>query len=124
MTRTDLTQSQPREVWSINLTGVRFGLAIILQILAIVGISWGAVQWAGGTIFEKQLDRFHEKAQPSIERIIDDKIEIHRYEATEEYNNDLGEINERLGRIDEHSKDVDRRLINIEQLLWDLKNGG
>jgi len=105
----------------IDLTGLKFWGSLVIMLAAVVGIAWGMVSFVGERVFESELQRFHTVAQPAIIREVDERIERARLSNLQERTSQLAQINEKLGRIDQHSIDVDARLSRIENLLLGLR---
>jgi hypothetical protein len=124
MTKTSMTGKSPREVWSVNLSGVKFYASVIIAVATVLVLAWGTVSWAGSQIFDRRLKEFHGVVQPQINRSIDQKIEEHHVRAMGEYTAERAESNERLAKIEQQMKDQQARLSRIEDLLWELVQGG
>ena len=105
----------------IDLTGLKFWGSLVIMLAAVSGIAWGMVSFVGERVFEGELERFHTVAQPAIIKVIDERIEKARLSNLQERTYQLAEINEKLGRLDEHSIDIDARLSRIENLLLGLR---
>jgi len=125
VTRTNMTGHEPREVWSVNLTSVKFYASLVAIVGTVLGMAWGTVTWAGGRMFEEKLNKFHVVAKPEIELMVDDKIEQHRKQAMNDYLESSAETDARLAKIEQQLTDQHERLERIENLLWELvQNGG
>ena len=107
MSRTDMTNSAPRQIWSLNLTSLQTGLTLVATFGIVIGLAWGTVAVAGGMIFDQRLEDFHTTAVPAIEKMMDDKIEMQRLEIERD----------RLQLL----RDLDKRLATIEGLLQEMR---
>lgn len=117
-----MTGPEPREVWSLNLSGLKFYLSLLIAVATVITIALSAATVVGQHIFDKELDRFHEKAVPEIGLLIDAAIAQHRAEAVLEYTVNSKDLERQLAVIEEKLAETDRRIARIEVMLERIYN--
>ena len=102
-----MTGSEPRNKWSVNLTDVQVIAWAIGRVVAAVGVIWVVLSFVTGYQFQKELDIFHERAQPAIRGMVDEKIRLHRAEAEQP-------VFERLDKLEGEDNLLEQNLENLK----------
>lgn len=100
MAKVDLTGSEPKTVWSLNLNTAQLVLGFFARLVGAGLLVWAMVEWSAGHVFQQELGRFHREAIPQIERMIDSRVQLQDAQASVELAQKLDEINQRLARIE------------------------
>lgn len=114
MTRVDMQGREPREVWSINLEGVKFYTTLLIGVFTLFGMVWAINQWSARDVFKDEISKFHIIAIPQIDSRIAVAVERHHAEAMLTYERDMGGLKEQLAVIRQHAEDLDSRFARIE----------
>lgn len=110
------------EYWSLNLRGVRFYLSLVVMVLTIVGISWGAVKTTGRHVFQEELQRFHTEAVPLLDAKIKIAVEQHRVEAQLQDQVEYQKLERRLIAIEGKLEAEHDRIVGMERMIERLYN--
>ena len=97
--------------------GLKFWTTLIIQLVTVATISWGAVKATGGAIFEAELERFHQEARPAIEMLIDSKIATHQAEQLLQYQADAMKLSARMSVMETQISSITSQLLRIERML-------
>jgi hypothetical protein len=114
VTRVDMQGREPKEVWSVNLEGVKFYVTLLIGIFTLFGMVWAINQWSARNVFGEELYKFHTTAIPQIDARIAVAVERHHSEAMLTYERDMGGLKSELAVIRQHAEDLDSRFARIE----------
>jgi adenine-specific DNA methylase len=123
----------PQQKWSVNFTSIQMFAWMIAKLVALVIGMWAGISFVADYQFKRSLDEFHNIAQPEIERMVDEKIDIHKaiaeapmIERLHKIENQAGQYDERLKALKENSdrntielRDANQKLDRILERLAD-----
>lgn len=102
--RITMSGSYPRQKWSVNFTSLQAIVWFVSKLAATIVGLWAGVAFIAGYQFDRSLDEFHKDVKPEIERMMDDKISVHKIAAEAPMIERLHRIENQAGQYDERMK--------------------
>lgn len=93
--------------YSLTMSRVQVWVSVFVGLTVLIASLFGSVAWihasvkhVAETTFDEQLDVFHDKAQPAMRSLIDERIEVHRLASAGDLAAQLAGIEKRLTTLE------------------------
>jgi len=121
LTTSNMEGSRPQQAISVTLTRMQLYVGIVAQAVAVLTAAIGVGFFLGRIMvhqeFERAIRDFHKVARPSIERMVDAKIDHHYREAEAQYQAEQRELIERFAGLEARAEANRERLERMENKL-------